>query len=412
MPSMAGNAWHLMNFMTPGGQQMTAKAPPEPLPLQHIPYSPDVSPTPDYNIDQIPYAPGWDPAFASQFTANYTPPPVGNGAGGGGKGAGGAGLGSVGGIGSNKELADILAELRKKGDAMAQAQRNAAGPMRDHLKNLLGQEVQYDLTPLAALVDQWTGSRFAQSYKAPESARERQERVLGAQRGVTGAEAQASAAELAALKDYASGRMDLRKMDVDEWAKREDLGIKREGLGIEREKLAIDRMKAAKAGELPIDLKSEVTGLATKNANKVSISNQMKGYLQQFKNAETEDQKVVIGRQMLKVLNSPEGADAIGAEEAKRLGGLLETAYLPRMPGEPGPTFGRDLDLFEQQVEDTINAVDTGVSLNQQRINQIMGRQGAASGGSAPAVPKIGDVVDGYRFRGGSPGSPSSWEKL
>lgn len=146
-----------------------------------------------------------------------------------------------------KDMEALLAELRQKGEALAQKQREAAGPMRENLKNLLGTELQYDLTPLASLVDQWTGSNFAQTYKAPESAKERRGELGKLQQGIAGIETAASAAELQAAKDYANGRMDLRKMENDEAYKRAMLGLQQQELGLKAKELDL---KAAKGPEI------------------------------------------------------------------------------------------------------------------------------------------------------------------
>lgn len=139
--------------------------------------------------------------------------------------------------------------------------------------------------------------------------------------------------------------------------------------------------------------RTTVKNLATKNASKIAISNQMKGYLQQYRNAKSPDQKVVIGRQMLKVLNSPEGADAIGVEESRRLGSLLE--YQLFNVFNPGPMFGRDLEGFDQQVMDTIAAVDAGVVENQEMINSLKSGKGMrlTPVQPAPKVYKDGSLV-------------------
>lgn len=124
---------------------------------------------------------------------------------------------------------------------------------------------------------------------------------------------------------------------------------------------------------LPVENQKEIEDLSKKNAAKVSIANQMKGYLDQYDKAPSEQDKIVIGRQMLKVLNSPEGADAIGVEESRRLGGLLE--YQMFNLTNPGPMFGRDLPGFRDQVAATVKSVEGGTSANRNRIDELYGRQ-------------------------------------
>lgn len=46
------------------------------------------------------------------------------------------------------------------------------------------------------------------------------------------------------------------------------------------------------------------------------------------------------------------------------------------------------------------------------RVDPNAGKGGAAApAGEAPAPPKVGDVVDGYTFKGGDPADPKSWSK-
>ena len=88
----------------------------------------------------------------------------------------------------------------------------------------------------------------------------------------------------------------------------------------------------------------------------------------------SDEQKIVQGRQLLKTLNSTEGADAIGAEEAKRLGGLLE--YQMMNITQPGPMFGRDLPGFKEQAMATSKNIKNAVQSNQKIIENLTGRKG------------------------------------
>lgn len=135
---------------------------------------------------------------------------------------------------------------------------------------------------------------------------------------------------------------------------------------------------------LPLDVKEQIKGLSSKNAGKIAIANQMESYLQEFQAAPTEDEKARIGGMMLKVLNSPEGSDAIGVEEAKRLGDALEYNVFDLAAGtgmKTGNLHGRDLAGFEKQVTSTIAAVRGGTDRNRSEVDRLYGRQP----GAAPA---------------------------
>lgn len=166
------------------------------------------------------------------------------------------------------------------------------------------------------------------------------------------------------------------KSDADKTA--QEMGLKRQELDLKRQELA--QKKASEKAEfaaLPKEAQVEITTLATKNANKRSIANQMKSYLAQYQTATTKDGKIRIGNQMLKVLNSPEGADAIGSDEANRLGAALKMQVFNVT--NPGPMFGRDLKGFNDQVVATINSVENGVKMNDDRIAELRGQPGTSN---------------------------------
>lgn len=129
---------------------------------------------------------------------------------------------------------------------------------------------------------------------------------------------------------------------------------------------------AASGEYLPLDKKKIVENLSTKNASKLSIKNQLDAFVRGMDDL-SADQKIVQGRQLLKTLNSPEGADAIGAEEAKRLGGLLEFKMFNFT--QPGSFIGRDIDEFKTQVEGTSKSIGEGIRANKSEVDSLMGRQ-------------------------------------
>jgi hypothetical protein len=121
-----------------------------------------------------------------------------------------------------------------------------------------------------------------------------------------------------------------------------------------------------------------VKGLAKANADKISIANQISGTLKILDDPKvSKEQKISQGRQMLKVLNSTQGKDAVGAEEAKRLGSYLESSFgvnwnSPRALGD----FGMNLEGFREQAALTNKALVDSVNANQAEIQKRYAQYG------------------------------------
>ncbi len=87
----------------------------------------------------------------------------------------------------------------------------------------------------------------------------------------------------------------------------------------------------------------------------------------------TEEQKIKIGQGLLKLLNSAEGSDAVGAEESKRIGDYLEYA-MGNITGPGGLRIGRDLPGFIDQVSDYAELLGQRVKAGDKAMEAI--RQG------------------------------------
>ncbi len=166
---------------------------------------------------------------------------------------------------------------------------------------------------------------------------------------------------------------DQRASEQELWER--DMAMKK--FGLEREKMMASKSAAGATGEnLPIDQKRVVTDLSAKNASKLSIKNQIDAVMGGWDEL-SDDQKVATGRSLLKTLNSTEGADAIGAEEAKRLGGKLEFAMGNLSPWNSNPIqFGRDLNGFAEQARNQSASIGKAIESNQSIIDKNMGRKG------------------------------------
>ena len=105
--------------------------------------------------------------------------------------------------------------------------------------------------------------------------------------------------------------------------------------------------------------------------------------------AGNKDGAVRHGEGMLKAVNAAFGADAVGVQEAETLGGFLQAF---KMPWKPGSTFGRDLDMFSQQVKDKSSAIKNAANDSLRRSQEL--RRGkleaGPSSGAAPPPSQAG----------------------
>lgn len=178
---------------------------------------------------------------------------------------------------------------------------------------------------------------------------------------------------------------------------------------------------------LPPENQEQIKELAKKSANKTSIKGQIDAALAALEDPGVSDeQKTIMGRNLAKVLNSTEGQDAVGNQEASRMVGLLDRFNLHR----PGTPFGVQLGEFTKQVKNSSAVLGDAISRNKAQMETLYGRTpkvvtaqtdlvrdkvpDSSNEGVAVAseMPKIGEVRKGHVFRGGDPSKPASWSKV
>ena len=148
-------------------------------------------------------------------------------------------------------------------------------------------------------------------------------------------------------------------------------------LGIEKTKAEIGKLKREGGGNLLSQkvIEKQAEGIAGKTAHLVNIKGGMDTAIEQFNNPNTpEDEKIKIGEGLLKMLNSTEGVDAVGVQEADRMGSFLQYK-LGNFTG-PGSFIGRDLDLFGKQLENSSKALGERIRRNQEQTTSLISGRG------------------------------------
>lgn len=155
--------------------------------------------------------------------------------------------------------------------------------------------------------------------------------------------------------------------------------------------------------QLPPENQKQIETLATKSAGKEAIKNQIDSAVTLLDDPKVSDeQKIVAGRQLLKTLNSSEGQDAVGAEEVKRLGSLLE--FQMGNFTQPGKFIGRDLQGFKDQVKLTSGALGQALARNRGGIDRLYGRKsGPVPGIEVPPSAQIFAKQEGVAHAGNDP---------
>jgi hypothetical protein len=115
----------------------------------------------------------------------------------------------------------------------------------------------------------------------------------------------------------------------------------------------------------------QVKDLAKKNASIFTVKSGIDSSLKQLQDPNlSEAEKIKVGQETMKLLNSAEGADAVGAEEAQRLGSYLEYA-LGNVTGPGGFRIGRDLEGFTEQIKNNSSRLAERMRRNEEGISGL-----------------------------------------
>lgn len=150
--------------------------------------------------------------------------------------------------------------------------------------------------------------------------------------------------------------------------------LQNQKLGEEIAKIKNESGKDKGYNSLDTLTKEQAKTIAQSNAKILVVKNGIDAGLAQLQSDKlSEEAKIKVGQSMLKILNSAEGVDAVGVDEAKRLGSYLE--YKIANVTEPGSFVGRDLNLFTDQVANKSNELAERIKNNETAIKGLMSGQ-------------------------------------
>lgn len=149
------------------------------------------------------------------------------------------------------------------------------------------------------------------------------------------------------------------------------------------------RMKEVEMGaesefkRLPKEKQILVENLTKTQATMIPIKSQLDELAGQLKDPNRSDSdKLSIAGEQLKLLNSTLGADAVGAEEVKRI-----AAWLDPMPNWVKKTPGVDINGFIRQVESSSGRVGGSLQKLTSEIDKAYGRQKAPDSLKVKSIP-------------------------
>jgi hypothetical protein len=155
-------------------------------------------------------------------------------------------------------------------------------------------------------------------------------------------------------------------------------------------------LQPAKAGEIKLNAVDDrlVKKAADDIANKQGISDAI-GYEIGVLDDPSIDEYVkrASAQNILKILNSAEGKDAVGVEESKRLGQFLEFQLNPVKGFATGRVFGTDLPRFVEQIQIKKDELDTRVSEGMNRVNSIYRKYGKDIPAGTSQTPSRGTMI-------------------
>jgi len=226
-------------------------------------------------------------------------------------------------------------------------------------------------------------------------------------------------AKLELDKSIKEGRLQLdrEELDLKKTTQEAKTGLEREKFdfskGLQLEKLALEKVRVdqlgkradayvqkilqpAKNGEIKLNAVDDrlVKKAADDIANKQGISDAIEYEIGVLDDPSIDEYvKRASAQNILKILNSAEGKDAVGVEESKRLGQFLEFQLNPVRGLATGRLFGTDLPRFVEQISIKKEELDTRVNEGMNRVNSIYRKYGKDIPAGTSQTPSRGSLM-------------------
>lgn len=340
-------------------------------------------------------------------------------------------------LNSITQLEDLI--KKRSLDSLDQ-QKSGISDTQSQLEAYKGMPSQLDISPLAALVDQWTGSNLSQAYNRPVSNEERLKTISGLQNAVQKARGGLSESELELLKNTLGDKKatvaaeELAKQHaIENHFRQQEIDLKGKALGAKPAKNAgLDAVNKKFAEEYT----TSIGGYSKTKKSLDQVDSSIKALQENPELTGTMMIKAVPEAMLAKAgFNAAAEAQSnayssisnslreiygpqFTAKEGQR---ILSTAWNKDLPPEVNI---RNLNRIKKQMSDDLEAKMSAAKYYKEHNFSLEGYEGPANGESmsgdsllnvikdtaTPPAPKVGDVVKGHKFKGGDPSLEANWE--